>query len=222
MPYTPASPNDRTGSHDAGWSSPVARQAHNLKVTGSNPVPATITKARQPRWRAFLMPAQQNRPVGGSSLYPCLPITIRRGLPAAHIGPGIERGIRMTFKQSIASGYSKYVTFSGRASRSEYWFFVLFSVLVAVACATVDIALGLNFALFYGPFYALFALVNLLPSISVLVRRLHDTGRSGWWYWIALVPIVGFIVLIVWLCTRGTQGENRFGSDPLFGEAEAF
>ena len=125
----------------------------------------------------------------------------------------------MTFMQAISSGYSKYVTFSGRASRSEYWFFTLFSVLVAIVTAILDVVLGLNFAIFYGPLYVVFALVNFLPSISVLVRRLHDTDRSGWWYWIALVPIVGIILLLVWFCTRGTSGENRFGSDPLGGES---
>ncbi len=128
----------------------------------------------------------------------------------------------MTFTQSIKSCYSQYVTFSGRAARSEYWFFTLFSVLALIACAILDHALGLAFAGFYGPFYAIFALANFLPSISVLVRRLHDTDRSGWWYWILLVPLVGFILLIVWFCTRGTAGANKYGADPLGGEAEVF
>jgi len=63
----------------------------------------------------------------------------------------------------------------------------------------------------------LFFLASFLPAISVIVRRLHDTDRSGWWYWIGLIPLVGAILLLVWFCTRGTSGPNRFGPDPLSG-----
>jgi uncharacterized membrane protein YhaH (DUF805 family) len=127
----------------------------------------------------------------------------------------------MTFGQAISSCYSQYATFSGRASRSEFWFFQLFSVLAAIAMAILDSMVGMNFAIFYGPLYVIFALANFLPALSVLVRRLHDTDRSGWWYWIILVPIVGIILLLVWWCTRGSWGQNRFGSDPLGGEGFA-
>jgi uncharacterized membrane protein YhaH (DUF805 family) len=65
------------------------------------------------------------------------------------------------------------------------------------------------------------ALTNLLPGISVTVRRLHDTDRSGWWYWIGLIPLVGAILLLIWFCTRGTDGANRFGPDPLSGVADS-
>ncbi|HHB81462.1 MAG TPA: DUF805 domain-containing protein, partial [Aliiroseovarius sp.] len=64
----------------------------------------------------------------------------------------------------------------------------------------------------------LFMLATFLPNISVMVRRLHDTDRSGWWYWIVLVPLIGFILLIVWFASKGTTGDNRFGPDPLGGQ----
>ncbi|MES2256096.1 MAG: DUF805 domain-containing protein [Pseudomonadota bacterium] len=117
----------------------------------------------------------------------------------------------MTLGQSVQSCYSNYATFSGRAARSEYWFFVLYQCLVGFVCGLL-MAFGIGQLLLW-----LFVVANLLPAISVTVRRLHDTDHSGWWYWIALVPLVGAILLIVWFCTRGTSGANRFGSDPLSG-----
>jgi uncharacterized membrane protein YhaH (DUF805 family) len=115
----------------------------------------------------------------------------------------------MTFKQAIASCYFNYATFSGRASRSEYWFFALYHVLLVMACFVL-IPSGLGITLLW-----LSAVGNFLPALSVLVRRLHDTDRSGWWYWISLIPLVGAILLLVWFCTRGTAGDNGFGPDPL-------
>ena len=117
----------------------------------------------------------------------------------------------MTFGQAVRSCYSNYATFSGRAARSEYWFFVLFQCLIGIVCGLL-MPLGIGQTLLW-----LTVLANLLPGISVIVRRLHDTDRSGWWYWIALVPLVGAILLIIWFCTRGTSGANRFGPDPLSG-----
>jgi uncharacterized membrane protein YhaH (DUF805 family) len=116
----------------------------------------------------------------------------------------------VTFTQAIRSCYANYTTFSGRAPRSEYWFFVLYQCLIGVACGLL-VPFGIGRALLW-----LFVLANLLPGICVTVRRLHDTDRSGWWYWIALVPLVGAILLLIWFCTRGTSGANRFGPDPLF------
>ncbi len=117
----------------------------------------------------------------------------------------------MTFGQAIKSCYSNYVTFSGRAPRSEYWFFVLYQCLVGFVCGLL-MAFGIGRLLL-----GLFVVANFLPAISVMVRRLHDIDRSGWWYWIVLVPLVGPILLLVWFCTRGTAGANRFGPDPLSG-----
>jgi uncharacterized membrane protein YhaH (DUF805 family) len=118
-------------------------------------------------------------------------------------------GASMTFWQAVTSCYSNYATFSGRASRSEYWFFTLYHTLLVTLCFVL-IPTGVGITLLW-----LSAIGNFLPALSVLVRRLHDTDRSGWWYWIALVPFVGAILLLVWFCTRGTEGGNRFGGDPL-------
>jgi len=140
----------------------------------------------------------------------------------------------MDFTRAISSGYRKYLTFGGRASRSEYWWWVLFILLSSIVVAIVEGTLGLGSGTVTqveggvsasyagGPLSIIWALVNILPGIAVGVRRLHDTDRSGWWYLIALVPLVGAIVLLVFFCTRGTAGANRFGPDPLGSPAEVF
>lgn len=132
----------------------------------------------------------------------------------------------MDISTSIKTCFSKYVTFSGRAQRSEFWWWVLFIMITNVILTIVDSTLFGTVTTGPGSFEAstempvlsgIFGLVTLLPSISVAVRRLHDTDRSGWWYWIALVPLVGFIFLIVWFASEGTRGQNRYGRDPLDG-----
>ncbi|MEI7932664.1 MAG: DUF805 domain-containing protein [Alphaproteobacteria bacterium] len=119
------------------------------------------------------------------------------------------------------------MTWKGRAPRSEFWFFVLFAWLIYIVAIIVDNVLGSSFkmggvSIGYGWAYSLAALGLFLPNLAVMVRRLHDTNHSGWWYWIALVPLLGAILLLVWFCTKGTTGENRFGSDPLGPSAEVF
>ena len=126
----------------------------------------------------------------------------------------------MGFGQAIVSCFAKFFTFAGRAPRSEYWYFYLFFMLCVLAGAVLDGLLGTatlddNGAYAYGPGLVLPVLGLVIPQISVSVRRLHDLGRSGWWWWLGLVPIVGGLVLLVWFCMRGTEGENTFGPDPL-------
>ncbi len=104
--------------------------------------------------------------------------------------------------------WKKYVTFSGRARRKEYWMFVLFNILASIAVGVVDGILG---TVMLG---SLYSLAVLLPGLAVCVRRLHDTDRSGWWILISLIPIVGIIVLLVFMCLDSTPGENRFGPNP--------
>ncbi len=111
----------------------------------------------------------------------------------------------MDFVTAIKTCFAKYVGFAGRAPRSEYWYFTLFLVVVSIALASAGLDQVGNF----------FSVATLLPSLAVGVRRLHDTGRSGWWLLLLLVPLVGMIVLIVWFVRSGTQGANRFGDDPL-------
>lgn len=134
--------------------------------------------------------------------------------PAAAFGGGVRPVPRVTFIDAISICFKKYVTFSGRATRSEYWFFFLFVMIGSFACGMVDglIAAGSQSAAgSVGIVGGLFTLAILLPSISVAVRRLHDTGRSGWMYWIALIPLVGGIILLVFFCQRSEPNYNRYG-----------
>ena len=121
----------------------------------------------------------------------------------------------MSFVEAVRTVLSKYATFSGRARRAEYWWFTLFALIVYVLAALVDSASGSQVA----TIVAIVALI--LPSIAVAVRRLHDTGRSGWWWLLVLIPIVGPIVLIVFAATEGTHGENEYGADPKAMEGAA-
>ena len=119
----------------------------------------------------------------------------------------------MTFAEAIRSCLTtNYARIHGRAARAEYWWFVLFDILLTAAANIVDAGLGTNFV---SALAALAALALLLPGICVGVRRLHDRDRSGWWLLISLVPILGWIVLLVWYVQPGTPGPNRFGPDPL-------
>jgi uncharacterized membrane protein YhaH (DUF805 family) len=115
----------------------------------------------------------------------------------------------MNFSEAIASGFSNYVNFSDRASRSEYWYWVLFVILADIVTSIVDYVIGFHITT------SLFGLAVLLPGLAVAIRRLHDLDRTGWWFFLVLIPLVGAIVLIVWYCSRGTEGPNRFGPDPL-------
>ena len=115
--------------------------------------------------------------------------------------------------------YQRYFDFSGRSRRKEYWMFVLFNVIFAIVAMVLDNVLGLaSKELGYGPIYGLYALAMILPSLAVAARRLHDIGKSGWWQLIALIPIIGVIVLIVWYVREGDHGDNAYGPDPKAGE----
>ena len=105
----------------------------------------------------------------------------------------------------------KYAVFSGRARRAEYWYFLLFNLIVVVVLSIIDAAAGTN-PLLSG----IYTLAVLLPSIGVAIRRLHDTGRSGWWILIALIPLVGAIVLLVFYVQDSASGMNEYGPNPKF------
>ena len=115
----------------------------------------------------------------------------------------------MNFVEAIQVCLSKYATFHGRARRSEYWWFALFNLIVSVVAAIIDRALGGG-----QIFQVLVSLALFLPSLAVAIRRLHDTNWSGWWILIGLIPLVGFIILIVWFCTDSTPGDNNYGPYP--------
>src|SRR5688572_6282615 len=108
----------------------------------------------------------------------------------------------MGFGQAIQSGFRNYVNFSGRASRSEYWFWTLFAVLVSIGLLIVDFLIAEQFVAAYGigPLGLIVGLALFLPSLAVAVRRLHDRDQSGWWILIYLIPLVGPIIIIVWFC----------------------
>jgi len=120
----------------------------------------------------------------------------------------------MTFSEAISSGFRNYVGFSGRASRSEFWYWMLFTVLVSIAMTMIDLGI-LGISSNVNPFSSIWSLIAFLPSLAIGVRRLHDTDRNGWWWLIAFIPLIGIIVLIVFWCLEGTPGSNRFGPDPL-------
>lgn len=109
----------------------------------------------------------------------------------------------------------KYVDFSGRARRKEYWMFTLFNIIFLIAALVLDLLLGsVSEDLGYGLFYSLFSLGILLPTWSVTVRRLHDVGKSGWWIFISLIPILGGLWLLILTVTDGQAGDNQYGANP--------
>jgi uncharacterized membrane protein YhaH (DUF805 family) len=138
----------------------------------------------------------------------------------------------MNFRQAVASGFSNYVKFAGRAVRSEYWYWILFVSIVGLAAAALDLAFVHHR---HGPIESIWQLVTFLPGLAVAVRRLHDTDRSGGSLLaiFAAMVLIGLIfiltgffmlpivfalicmfVLIYWFCQPGTPGPNRFGPDP--------
>jgi uncharacterized membrane protein YhaH (DUF805 family) len=119
----------------------------------------------------------------------------------------------MNFWQAIKSGFVHYVTFSGRAIRSQYWFWVLFTLLGGLATEILDAGIFSSSIPSASPLNGVFNLLTFLPSLALSIRRLHDIDRTGWWVLIAFT-IIGIFVLIYWACKKGTPGPNRFGPDP--------
>ena len=114
----------------------------------------------------------------------------------------------MKLTESISTCLKKTLVFEGRASLSEFWWFQLVLIISLWISSITDPSV---FSIF---FLGLF-LIMLISSLSAGVRRLHDTNRVGWWVLITLIPLVGAIWLIVLFCLKGSEGENRFGGDPL-------
>jgi uncharacterized membrane protein YhaH (DUF805 family) len=115
--------------------------------------------------------------------------------------------------EHFIDAFKNFANFSGRVRRRQYWMFSLFVVIFSIAIAIVEAFLG---TFFIG---GLFSLAVLVPSISIAARRLHDTGRSGWWQLILLVPLVGIIVLIVFL-VQDSKADNEYGPNPKASEPE--
>ena len=116
--------------------------------------------------------------------------------------------------------FKKYAVFSGRSRRKEYWYFVLFNIIVGIVLAAIDALLGTfssssNIGLLSG----IYSLAVLIPTLALTVRRLHDVDRTGWWILIGLVPLIGGIVLLVFALLDGTPSSNQYGSNPKEGSA---
>jgi len=121
----------------------------------------------------------------------------------------------MSFIEAISSGFSNYVNFSGRAQRSAYWWWTLFSILLYVVTSIIDMLIAGNGG--FSPLTLIAQLALFLPSLALAIRRLHDKDKSGWFFLLIFIPLVGAIILLIWFCSRGTVGPNRFGPDPLEG-----
>ena len=109
----------------------------------------------------------------------------------------------------------KYAVFSGRARRKEYWYFVLFNIIISIVLVMIDSMTG-SFSAEggMGLLSGIYTLAVLIPSVAVSVRRLHDTNRSGWWLLISLVPLIGGFVLLVFLVFDSEPEENQYGANP--------
>lgn len=124
----------------------------------------------------------------------------------------------MTFQESISTCLTKYAEFTGRAPRSEYWWFVLGQFLIGFVAGFVAGMIGH----ILGMGGTLANIVNiivtlglLLPGIAVAIRRLHDTGRSGWWYLLVFIPIIGWLALLFWFVQPSDEGSNEYGEAPI-------
>lgn len=125
----------------------------------------------------------------------------------------------MTFSESVKTVFGKYATFRGRAARSEYWWWALLNIIITtvlyVPYTYAVLAQDTTMLLTTGLLMAAWGLGVLIPNLAVTVRRLHDTNRSGWNILWSLIPLVGGIVVFVFLVLEGTHGDNSYGTDPL-------
>lgn len=108
----------------------------------------------------------------------------------------------------------KYIVFNGRATRSEYWYFILFTFIATAILAIIDNTFGFTDESGQGMLTGIYSLATIVPVISALVRRLHDTGKSGWWVLIGLIPFVGSIILIIFAIKDSQPGTNAYGPYP--------
>lgn len=121
----------------------------------------------------------------------------------------------MSFGEAVSSGFSNYANFKGRTPRSGYWWWALFSIIMTSIGGIIDNVAGINFeGQSVGFVASLISLVLLIPGISVTFRRLHDTGRSGWWWLLSLVCCIGWIFLFIFTIKDSDPGDNQYGPNP--------
>lgn len=118
---------------------------------------------------------------------------------------------QVSFGEAINRAIAQnYCNFSGRSSRSEYWWYVLFTAIISCGVSLIFSGNQTTMSIISG----IVNLVLLLPGLGLCVRRLHDTNRSGWWILIGFIPVVGWILLIVWFCQDSQRGPNQYGPEP--------
>lgn len=116
-----------------------------------------------------------------------------------------------TFTGALKDGFARYLDFNNRSTRSQFWWWTLWAIIFGVMAGVLDTLIGAGEN---GPISMIVSLGMFLPSLAIAIRRLHDIGRSGWWYLIVLVPVVGWIVLLVFFCTRSQDTPNQWGPEP--------
>lgn len=131
--------------------------------------------------------------------------------PLASDGHDPAREDANTFMGALKDGFARYVDFKTRSTRSQYWWFTLWSIIFSFGSAIIDASLGMGDS---GPVGLLVSLVFFLPSIAIAIRRLHDIGRTGWWMLLVFVPLLGWIVLLVFYCTKSQAMPNQWGPEP--------
>lgn len=125
----------------------------------------------------------------------------------------------MSFGESVKTCFQKYVTFKGRARRSEYWWFCLLNCIVSIVTLVLDYQMDtINIELGLGALSGLYTLLVFLPGLAVSVRRLHDTGHSGWLYLLIIIPILGALFLLYFFVSDSAPEENRYGKSPKYAQ----
>ncbi|MGE0233729.1 MAG: DUF805 domain-containing protein [Flavobacteriaceae bacterium] len=120
-------------------------------------------------------------------------------------------------KSAVTTVYTNYFGFTGRAARSEFWYFILFVIVIGVVLNIIDSAIfGMGMG-GVGILGGIFSLASLIPEIAVAIRRLHDSGRTGWWLLLVLIPLIGWLVLIYFYVQPSQPGANQYGPNP-YGE----
>lgn len=189
-----ATGSDPVGPYSTG-------QMNTLLAAGVVKVDTLVWSAGMADWAPYFQSSLAQEPVRVAN--PAM-----THVRAANGGEPAPAGFLDLLGDAIGTCFSKFALFDGRASRAECWFFALFSLVTALLLAGLDmVILGRDF-----PVVAMvFALLVVTPSVAVLVRRLHDTGRSGWWALLGMLPLLGNLALVVLCALRGTDGQNRFG-----------
>ncbi|MDR2858620.1 MAG: DUF805 domain-containing protein [Novosphingobium sp.] len=116
--------------------------------------------------------------------------------------------------EAALAGWRRYADFSGRSGRREYWMFVAGVVVVSIGLGIIDALIAAVFGIHMRPLSTLFTLAAIVPSIAAVIRRFHDQDKSGWFAALSLIPFLGGLIVLVFMCLEGTQGPNQYGPDP--------